>query len=113
MALSPGKHYINSPLRLSINLQDAEGDDTDPSTIALDLRSPCGVETSYVYLTDSELQQTNAGDYTCDVTPDEAGRWHYRWRTTGTGTTIRKIGNFLVQTSPFDDDSAWSSDYAV
>ena len=113
MALNPGKNYVNSPLRLSINLQNADGDDTDPATVALDLKSPAGIETTYVYLTDSELQKTDAGDYTCDVTPDEAGRWVYRWRTTGTGTTLREFGDFLVQYSPFDDDDAWLMDYAV
>lgn len=113
MAFRPGKHYVNSPLRLSINFQNDSGVDTDPTTVALDLRAPSGAETSYVYLTDDELQQTDAGDYTCDVTPDEAGRWFYRWRTTGTGTQLREFGDFLVQYSPFDDDNTWSSDYAV
>lgn len=112
MAFRPGKHYVNSPIRLTINFQTDEGVDTDPSTVTLKLRSPCGIETSYVYLTDDEVQQTDAGDYTCDVTPDEAGRWQYRWETTGTGTTIAEEGDFLVQYSAFYD--TWpTSDYGV
>lgn len=111
MAFRPGKNYVNSPLRLAINLQDSDGNDTDPATVSLRLLSPFGVETIYVYLTDDELQKTDAGDYTCDVTPDQAGRWHYRWETTGTGTEIKEEGDFLVQYSPFYD--TWSSDYAL
>lgn len=113
MALRPGLNYVNSPLQLKINLQTAEGVDVDPTTVSLDLRSPSGIETSYVYLTDDEIQKDTTGDYICDVTPDEPGRWVYRWRTTGTGTALREFGDFLVQYSPFDDDNIWSSDYAV
>lgn len=111
MAMTPGKNYVNSPLRLTINLQNAEGTDTDPTTLTLKLRSPTNVESSYVYLTDDEIQRTDAGDYTADITPDEAGRWHYRWETTGTGTTIADEGDFLVQYSRFYDD--WDTDYAL
>jgi len=105
MAFKPGRYYVNSPLRLTINFQDDSGDDTDPSTITLRLISPAGVETSYVYLTDDEVQQTDAGDYTCDVTPDEPGRWRFRWETTGDGTTVASEGDFLVQDSAFYDTS--------
>lgn len=111
MAFRPGKHYVNSPVRLTINFQDDSGDDTDPSTVALTLMSPCGVQTTYVYLTDSELQQADAGDYMCDVIPDEPGRWQYRWYTTGTSTQIAEEGDFLVQYSAFYD--TWPMDYAI
>ena len=111
MALRPGENYINSPVRLYVNFQTSAGIDTDPATVTLKLRAPCGIETSYVFLTDAALQQTDAGDYTCDVTPDEAGRWFYRWETTGTGTTAVKEGTFTVQNSVFYD--TWNTDYAV
>lgn len=108
MAMRPGLHYVDSPLRLTINLQNSSGDDTDPATVAIDVRSPSGIETTYTYLTDDEVQKESAGDYTADITPDEPGRWTYRWKTTGTGTTLREIGTFLVQYSAFDDDS-WTA----
>ena len=111
MAMTPGKNYVNSPLRLTINLQNASGVDTDPDTLTLKLRAPSGVETSYAYLADDEIQKTDAGDYTADITPDEAGRWLYRWETTGTATTIADEGDFLVQYSAFYD--TWLTDYAV
>lgn len=104
MPFKPGRYYVNSPVRLTINFQDDAGTDTDPETIKLRLLSPERVETEYTYLEDDELQKTNAGDYTCDVTPDKPGRWHFRWQTTGIATTVATEGSFLVQASKFYDD---------
>lgn len=111
MAMRPGKYYVNSPLRLTVNFQDDDGDDTDPTTVLIKVMSPSGVETSYTYLTDDEVQQVDAGDYTADITPDEAGRWRYRWETTGSGTTLAEEGDFLVQYSAFYDSPF--SDYSL
>lgn len=112
MAFKPGRYYVNSPLRLTVNFQDDSGNDTDPSTIQIRVMAPSGVETTYVYLTDDEVQQTDSGDYTADITPDEPGRWLFRWETTGSGTTVATEGDFLVQYSRFED--TWpNSDYGV
>lgn len=105
MAFKPGKYYVNSPIRLSISFLEDDGDDVDPTTITLKTRSPAGVEASYVYQTDDEVQRVSAGHYTGDVTPDESGRWRYRWESTGTGKTIAQEGVFLVQASVFYDDA--------
>lgn len=108
MAIRPGKLYVNSPLRLTINLQNESGEDTDPAALTLTTLSPCGVETTYTYLTDAEIQNTDAGDFTADITPDEAGRWFYKWESDG---EFVKEGDFLVQYSRFND--TWLTDYGV
>ena len=49
------------------------------------------------------MQRLSAGHYSADIVPDESGRWHYRWETTGTGKAITLEGSFLVQRSVFYD----------
>jgi hypothetical protein len=107
--LAPGKHYINSPIALTANFQSAAGSDVDPTTVTIRVMDPWGTETSYVYGTDDEVVKDSVGDYTATITPDSAGRWHFRWQTTGTNLVIASEGDFLVQDSPFFDN--WPSDY--
>ena len=104
MALTPGKYYVNTSMRLTMAFEDEDGNDVDPSTVTFKTCSPSGVEASYVYTTDDELLRASEGHYTVDIAPDEAGRWFFRWETTGTGTTIAIEGDFLVQDSPFYQD---------
>jgi hypothetical protein len=111
MALAPGKYYVNTVMRLTSHFENDAGTDVDPSTVTFKLRSPSGVETSLVYGTDSDIGKSSVGDYYADFTPDEAGRWFYRWESTGTGTTIATEGNFLIQYSPFYD--TFGSDYGI
>ena len=104
MALRPGKIYIGRPVRLTVNF-NVDDTDVDPTTVVLRVMSPDRVETTYTYaVAGTTVQRSSAGDYYCDVTPDVAGRWYYRWQGTGTDTTDASEGDFLVQTSIFYDD---------
>jgi hypothetical protein len=107
--LTPGKYFPGSPIRLTIAFTDDDGVATDPTTVTFATYSPSGTATDYVYLTDDEVGKTSTGNYYADFTPDESGRWHFRWSTTGTGTTVRTEGTVLVQYSPWYDyePSAW------
>jgi hypothetical protein len=109
--LAPGKTYIGRPVRIPVNFQ-VDDVDVDPDEVTLKTRSPCGTETSYVY-SDAEVTRSSAGDYYVDVTPNEAGRWWYRWESTGTGTTDAFEGDFIVQASPFSafNSAWWTGDY--
>lgn len=104
--LTPGDNYVNSPVTIAANFQTRDGDDVDPDTVTLKLFSPSQTETSYVYQTDDELVRVDTGDYYIDVTPDESGRWFYRWETTGANKTIGLEGSFVVKASVFYDDAA-------
>lgn len=104
--LIPGDHYVNSPVTVALNLQDAAGADLDPDTLVFKLRSPAGVTTTYTYASGDEIVRQDAGDYYIDVTPTESGRWFYRWATTGANKTIALEGNFVVKASVFYDDAA-------
>ncbi len=102
--LTPGRNYVNTKVRVAVNFQDEDRVDTDPSTVTFKLHSPVGVTTSYVYGTDAALIKANVGDYYIDVTPNQSGRWVYRWESTGTDTAIAIEGSFVVQRSPFYED---------
>lgn len=100
--LTPGRHYVNAPLRLTVRLQDSQGNDFDPDTVTLTVMDSWGSKTDYVYGTDSVMTRLSRGEYAGDITPDKGGRWYFRWATTG--DVVAEEGNFLVQVSPFFDD---------
>jgi hypothetical protein len=102
--LTPGRHAVNTTVRIAVNFQDDNGTDVDPSGVSFRLYSPSATDTTYTYGTDIELVRLNTGDYVIDVVPNESGRWHYRWLSTGTGTSIALEGSFVVQSSVFFDD---------
>jgi hypothetical protein len=57
---------------------------TDPDTVTFSMRSPVtGTVTTYVYLTDGEVQQLATGVYEATIVVSEPGRWWYRWLGTG------------------------------
>ena len=101
--LAPGKIYINTALRITANFTNDAGVAVNPATVSFRTMSPCGVEATYVYGTNAEIQRPAAGYYTADITPDTAGRWRYRWEPTGDGTTIANEDDFIVQDSAFFD----------
>lgn len=116
--LTPGKIYAGSTVRITGKFLDQDDADTDPTvSIVFKLLSPCGVETSYTYLTDDEVQKVDTGDYTADIRPTEGGRWRYRWEAvSGTDPIIYVAGegSFVVQASDFNGyTSDWGSDYPL
>ncbi len=112
MPLYPGRIYPETSLRLTVTFADDNGDAVDPATVTFSTYSPSGSLTNYVYGTDSEVGKSAVGNYYADIAPDESGRWHFRWKTTGAGTSLVDQGNFIVQASPFAGD--WGEpDYGV
>lgn len=103
--LTPGRHYVNTTLRIAINFQDDDRTDVDPTTVTFQVLSPAGATTSYTYGTDAEVIRADTGDYYVDYVPDQSGRWFYRWASTGSGTAIAMEGDFVVVRSPFLEDT--------
>lgn len=104
--LVPGKINQGTTLRIPVNFQNDEDEDVDPSTVTFRLFSHDeGREVaSFTFGTDDELQKTSDGDYYVDVTPSRAGRYTYRWETTGSNQNLATEGVFVVQASPFFDN---------
>ena len=57
---------------------------TDPTTVTFRYKTPGGVVTSYVYLTDAAVVKDSVGRYYVDVSVTSGGTWTVRWESTGT-----------------------------
>lgn len=106
----PGKVYAGSVVRLTAHFE-TDVADVDPATVTLTTRRPDDTEATYVYGTDANVGKSSVGDYYADITATMPGRWHYRWLTTGSGTTVAMEGSFNCQGSAFVDDAYASRDY--
>ncbi len=69
-----------------------DGDLVDPATVLLSITAPSGTTTN------PAPTQTETGKYRHIVTADEAGRWRYKWTTTGPAGVTH--GSFIVQVDP-------------
>jgi hypothetical protein len=102
--LRNGRIFPGNVFRVSNTFTDEDGTLVDPATVSLRTYDPSGrISAPLVYGTDAEMQRVSAGYYTCDITPDAAGRWHFRWTTTT--PTSADEGDFIVIDSPFVDSS--------
>lgn len=111
MATAPGKKYAGSPIRIGFHFEEDDGDDVDPTTVTFKVRSPTGVETSYVYGTDSAVVKLSTGDYYGEFTPTEGGVWRWRFQTTGQNVSTAMEGREIVQASEFDGFTDTTYDY--
>jgi hypothetical protein len=67
---------------------------TDPTTVAVTVRDPYGVSTTYTY--PSTVTKSSTGNYACTVNTPLAGEWDYTWTGTGTVPDVQH-GSFSVQ----------------
>jgi uncharacterized protein YfaS (alpha-2-macroglobulin family) len=86
-------------VNLTANFQTG-GVDVDPTAVYCQVMNPAGSVVTYAYGTDEELVKDNAGDYHLEVNANQAGRWRYRWYSTGTGQAADE-GSFYVANSRF------------
>lgn len=104
MTLYPGRRFIGDTVRLAVNWQNEDGIDLDPSTnVQAKTRAPDGTTVTYSYVS-SEIVKEETGDYYVEITPDQSGRWFFRWIATGVGTNKVIEGSFVIQASMFFDD---------
>lgn len=78
---------------------DITGTPADPTTAALKLHDPTGVETSYT-LAGGDVVRDDVGAYHCDVQLSVSGQWRARWVA---GGAIVAVDEFLfrVESSGF------------
>lgn len=75
---------------------DAGDAPIDPTAVFVSYTDPSGNETIWTYGVDAELVRTGTGTYEAVIDGDEAGFWHYRWYSTGTGQAAGQ-GIFYVR----------------
>ena len=72
-------------VRCTGTFTDSAGDATDPAAVFFQFTNPAGTQTEYEYGADAELVKSATGIYYVDVDVSSAGRWYYRFYSTGTG----------------------------
>lgn len=81
---SPIKTYdVGDTTRLSVEITDAAGDFTDPTTVTLRVKAPDGTITTLAYPADAAVVRESTGQFHSDVVLNAAGRWYYRWEAGG------------------------------
>ena len=99
--LKNGRIYPGTPLTVTCTFQDECGVLVDPDTVTFKTISPSGREARNMYGESPIIYRSAAGIYKAELAPDEAGRWHYRWESTGVGAATVHEDSFIVLVSRF------------
>jgi hypothetical protein len=81
---------------------------TDPTVVALDVRTPAGTTTSYAY-NPGDIVRDSAGTYHLDLVASSAGIYAWKWTGTGTAAGIDE-GTFTVEDTLFGSELLCSVD---
>ena len=94
------KLHIGDLAKLTGTFTDPDNSDAaiDPTAVFVAFTTPTGVTTTYTYGTDAELTKASTGVYNANVDCTAAGRWLYRWYSTGTAQASEP-GSFWVYTN--------------
>lgn len=96
-------YEFGQDVTIGATFNDANGDPVDPSTsITVKHRSPAGVTTTWIYLTDAEVTRVSQGVYEADVPTGIGGSWPYEWTGVSAANTIRAAAHFVEKDSTFD-----------
>jgi hypothetical protein len=94
-------YALGQLVRVTGLFEDDAGTDIDPATVTLEVLSPSGVVSTYVYQGSPDtVERDSVGNYHVDVTANEIGDWFYVWTSTGTGQGAEE-GQFMVAPSHF------------
>lgn len=66
------------------------GDAIDPEVVNVTITNPNGSETQYVFGVNDGVANPEVGEYSFDIDVQIAGRWYYRWWSSGTGQAAQK-----------------------
>lgn len=82
-------YQVGDVPRVYARFQDEALADQDPTNVFCSIEQPDGTLDTYQYTVDDEVERTAAGRYKLELTAidaeSQAGTWHYRWFSTGTG----------------------------
>lgn len=62
----------------------------DPTVVSVSVKDPAGTLTTRQYLVDAAVIKDSVGNYHYDLSLDAAGRYTYRWFSTGTGQAAKE-----------------------
>jgi hypothetical protein len=85
MNSTPSRYLIGQQAKCSASFSDAATNTlVDPLTVTCKLMPPSGSVTTYVYGSHVQLVKAAVGRYYVLVDLDTAGKWYYRFESTGT-----------------------------
>lgn len=89
-------YIVGDRVRVTGELDDSGGTNSDPSAVTVSVRAPDGSQQSYVYGTDVEVVRTGTGVYYLDVDVTQSGRYVVRFASTGTGKAAEEVTFFVA-----------------
>lgn len=89
-------YYQGDVVRIAGAFANAAATAVDPTAVFAVYSDPSGNVTTLEYGDDAALVRDSAGVYHVDIDADEAGRWLYRFYSTGTGQASSDNGSFRV-----------------
>src|SRR5678816_2272657 len=86
---------------------DGSSTAVDPPIVKCEVINANGVQTTYEFGVDAELEQLSTGIYRLTISPDVPGKWRYKWIADDTTNPITAAlkgaeeSAFQVKWSPF------------
>lgn len=97
----PKSYDLGDSVRVTASFADPDtGDAVDPDTVGFKYKDPLGEVTTLVYGDGARIVKDSTGNYHVDVDANLAGRWYYRFYSTGAGQAATEQA-FTVQRSQF------------
>jgi len=88
-------HDKGDLIRVTGTFTDSAGTVQDPTAVYCKYRTPSRTTTTLQYSVDVALKRLSAGIYYVDISATEAGTWHYRFYSTGTGQAAGESSFFV------------------
>jgi len=85
------KHDLGDLVKVTGTFTDPDNGDAviDPTVVKLSYRNPAGTVTTWTY-GGGEITKDSTGNYSANIDANVAGRWFYRWWSTGTGAAAEE-----------------------
>lgn len=97
----PKQYDLGDSVRVTASFTDPDtGDAVDPDTVGFKYKDPAGTVTTLTYGDGARIVKDSAGHYHVDVDANLAGRWYYRFYSTGAGQAATER-SFTVRPSQF------------
>jgi len=94
-------YEIGEVVRNSFASTNLAGTAVDPGALTVNIKTPLGALTTYVYGIDLQLVKDSTGNYHVDVDAVSQGRWIVKWVATGANKGA-KTNKFQVVEDFFD-----------
>ena len=88
--------YGSSPT-ITATIKNAAGTIVDPATLTFKFKQQTGATTTYVYLTDAQLERVSTGVYKVELLCDGGGYWYWQYAATTPDCVLE--GRFKVKDS--------------